>query len=239
MDVASRTHDVIIVGAGIAGAAVAWRLALAGRRVTLIDARPPDEAGPRWVNGVPPWVFEFVGLAPSSGSERFGEDTDAFTVLRPSGARVFSLDPSPVWNVDMRRLTARIHGVARAAGVEFLAPAKVRGVRCVGERLTAVEVTTESGSLTLTAALFVDASGMGGALRRRHPILSRDCPKVPRDHICSAAQYVFQISDLDGARAHLEQLGGRSGETLSRVGVSGGWSVGNLACDLKRRTVDL
>ena len=239
MDVADYKRDVVVIGAGVAGTAAAWRLARSGRSVTLVDARPVDTAGPRWVNGVPPWVFDFVGLAPSSGAERYGTDEDAFTVFRPSGIRAFSVSPAPVWNVDMRLLTARLHGLALAAGVEFLAPAKVRGVTCLGDRLTGVELTTEQGPLKIEAALFVDASGMGATLRRRHPVLSIDCPKVPRRHICSAAQYVFEIKCLDGAKRHLDAVNGRSGETLSRVGVSGGWSVGNLACDLEEKTVDL
>ena len=239
MGVADRRADVVVVGAGAAGAMAAWGFASAGYGVILVDARPLVEAGARWVNGVPPWIFDHVELDRPEGEERCCGPEARFTVVRPSGERVFSLAPSPVWSVDMRRLTARIQGLAIAAGVEAMAPAAVRDVRCVGGRLSAVVVATQAGPCTVAADLFVDASGMGGALRRRHPLLARDCPKVARTHICSAAQYVCRIMDLDAARRHLDRFDARPGETLSRVGVSGGWSVANLACDLERETVDL
>ena len=59
-----RRPDVLIVGAGTAGAAAALFCARRGLSVVCLDRRPLDEAGARWVNGVPRWVFGAVGLAP-------------------------------------------------------------------------------------------------------------------------------------------------------------------------------
>jgi len=49
--------DVVIVGAGTAGASAAYQFARRGRRVALVDAKAFDASGARWVNGVAPWMF--------------------------------------------------------------------------------------------------------------------------------------------------------------------------------------
>ena len=38
---ASSSYDVIVIGAGIIGAAIAWELNSAGRRVTIVDRGDP------------------------------------------------------------------------------------------------------------------------------------------------------------------------------------------------------
>ncbi len=225
----SLSFDVVVMGAGTAGAAAARCLAQGGRSVALLDARALDGAGARWVNGVPPWMFDAAGVPRPSPPERRGEG--AFVMRGAHGDRGLRLDPSPVWPVDMRHLVARLHADAEAAGATTIAPARLLEVRFDHGRPRALHVQAAEGSLALEADLFIDASGMGGALRRRVPALARDCPPVPRAHVCSAAQMVCAVADPDAARAWLRAEGIDEGDTLCRAGVAGGYSISNLTVE--------
>ena len=50
--------DVLVVGAGSAGSAVALALAGDGRRVMLVDKLERGTTGARWVNAIHRWCFE-------------------------------------------------------------------------------------------------------------------------------------------------------------------------------------
>ena len=55
-------YDVAIIGLGTAGSALAFQCARVGLRVLGVDARTFDEAGARWVNGVPAWTFDAASV---------------------------------------------------------------------------------------------------------------------------------------------------------------------------------
>ncbi len=104
-----------------------------------------------------------------------------------------------------------------------------------GGRLAALEVEvrassvagqgTRAGRRRFEAALFVDASGRRGVLRRRSTTLARWCPEVRGDELCTAADHHLAITDPDGARRFLERHGARPGEGVTAVAVAGGWST--------------
>ena len=73
-------------GAGVAGAAAAGMLAEAGFRVALFDARQLDRAGPRWVNGVPAWLFDEARV-PRPAAPELLEANPTFTMLCRDGHR--------------------------------------------------------------------------------------------------------------------------------------------------------
>lgn len=229
-----RKRDVVVVGAGTAGSAAAVLLARSGRSVALIEARSHEEAGARWVNGVPPWMFDQAGIERPAGPEHRASGFP-FTLLSHSGRARLILDPSPTWAVDVPKLTARLHDLARREGVELIDQAQVRGMEFDEGRPTAISVEREASSFTLRASLFVDASGLNAVLRRQIPELSRSCPSVPRHHLCTAAQEVSEISDPAGARRFLEENDFRPGEYLFWTGVDGGFSTMSItvSADLK------
>ena len=55
--------DVVVVGAGTAGAAAAAFCAERGLKTICVERAPLDRAGAAWVNGVPAWAFSRAGLA--------------------------------------------------------------------------------------------------------------------------------------------------------------------------------
>jgi menaquinone-9 beta-reductase len=207
--------DVVIVGAGTAGAAAAALLAERGFRVVCLEQRRSlAEAGARWVNGVPEWTFHESGIEPPGGEE-LRASGHAFHIVSGWGPRRLVLHQHELLEVDMRGLVERLHARARRAGAELRANARVIGFD--GRRLR-----TSAGELE--ARWFVDASGLSGAR-----LLSQ--PRVhPRD-LCVAAQEVRELLDPEQARAFFESHGVRPGDTLCFTGIAGGFSVVNLRLD--------
>src|SRR4029077_4981453 len=57
-------------------------------------------------------------------------------------------------------------------------------------------------------------------------------PEVPRPHLCLAAQHVYEIADVAGARAYLAKNDVRSGDVHALTGTHGGYSVVNVRVDV-------
>lgn len=205
--------DVIVVGAGTAGAAAAAGCAEGGLRCLLLDRGRFESAGARWVNGVPLHSFAEAGLqAPGPGERRGGGHP--FHIVAGWGPQRVLVRDSAVLEIDMRALVRRLQERAARAGAELREGTAVVGFD--GEALDAGE--------RLKARWFVDASGLTGAR-----LLGQAA--VPKQHLCAAAQYVHELADPAGAGAFFEQHGVRLGETLCLTGVSGGFSVLNVRSD--------
>lgn len=219
--------DVVVVGAGTAGANAAYQFARRGRRVLLVERRPIDMAGAQWVNGVLDRHFVRAGLEPPTGAER-GPEAGAVH-LRARDPRIGPMLPeAPTVAADMAMLGRRLRKLAVDAGAEVV------------DQVTDLEVTVAPGSRrlrtltlrreserprTVAAALFVDASGRTGALRRHVPDLARWCPELTRDELCSASDAHHEVADPRGAERFLRRHGAEPGDSVSLVGVSGGFST--------------
>lgn len=200
--------DVVIVGAGTAGAAAAAFCAERGLHTICADRRPLHEAGARWVNGVPAACFPATGIEPPVGDELHAADP-VFHLVVGWGPRRLTLRGHGLLDVDMPGLVARLQARARAAGAELRGEAEARGFD--GTRVWL-------GDEAVTARWFVDASGLGGArLLRQGPVARQD--------LCAAAQWVHALADRAGAQAWLEAHGAREGETLCFTSVAGGYSI--------------
>ena len=229
---ANGTYDVVIIGAGVAGSACARFLAEGGRRVALVDRRPIERAGARWVNGVPRKAFHDARLAPPVPPELRGEG-HAFVLSSPSGRTRLSLGKdNPVLEVDMRHLGARLREGATKAGATILEETEVTGIELVRGRPRAG--ATHRG--TLAAPLFVDASGLPAVVRRA---VFPDWPAIPEEHLCLAAQEVRVLADDDGARRWLEANRVADGDVFARTGTQGGYSVFNVRVETEGREVAL
>ena len=132
----------------------------------------------------------------------------------------------------MAELGRRLRTRAVEAGVEMLDSAEIIDVETDGDgRLCAVEIVRNHGGdglgrpLRLEAALFVDASGRQGALRGTASALTRWCPDVRDEELCSAGDHEFRVSDRDGARRFLARHGAEAGQAVTILGPAGGWST--------------
>lgn len=217
---------MVIVGAGATGAACAAFLAEAGFRVLCVERRPLDEAGARWINGVPRAAFALAGVALPEGPEHHGGPAPFHAMVaealgatrgraHASSFPSLTLTEHDVVEVDMRHLVARMHARARRAGAQLEGAVTVTGWR------DATHAALETSLGPLEARWFVDASGLTGARLLEQPA-------VPRGELCAAAQQVHDISDRIGAERFLADLGVRPGEAIAFLGVAGGFSVLNV-----------
>lgn len=206
--------DLAIVGAGTAGSALASHAARAGMRVVCLDRRPLGEAGARWVNGVPCWMFREAGLDEPRGDEHLGHGHPFHLVAGHGPARVVVREHD-LLDVDMRLLVARLQRAAIEAGADLRGEVRVHGLR-------AGSLSTSVGDVR--ARWFVDASGLAGAR-----LLAQ--PRLPRADVCAAAQEVRAVRDPAGARAFLERHGVEPGSTLCFTSIAGGYSILSVRVD--------
>ena len=202
--------DLAIVGAGTAGAAAATFAARRGLRVLCLDRRPLEQAGARWINGVPAWVFAALDLEAPSPPERVGAGQPFHLVAGYEGPRVVIRDHQ-VLALDMRALVARLQAEAFAAGATLVGELAVEAIE--GRRLE-----TKRGAVECT--WIVDASGLAG-------LDLLDSPTLDRRDLCAAAQEVRRC-DPEGARAYLARHRVAEGDTLCFSGIAGGYSILNL-----------
>lgn len=226
--------DVVIVGAGTAGSVAAMHLARANKRVLVLEARPLDDSGARWVNAIPDWMYDESGVATPTERPELRARVTRHVMLDPSWNHRVILDGSPVLFVDMRHMVERLQREAREAGALLRDAEPVREVLTDGARVTGVR--TSRGEIQ--ARLVIDASGITGVVRNRVAALRERCPQPKREDVCSAAQEVRRIRDVAAARAWLEARGS-VGDALGVVGLEGGFSTRLVQVDLEREEVEI
>ncbi|MBT9555440.1 MAG: FAD-binding protein [Myxococcales bacterium] len=209
-----RDFDVVVVGAGTAGAAAAADLAGRGLRTLCIDRRPLNGAGATWVNAVPRWAFDDAGIEPPRGDELLGEG-HRFNIVCGYGPEKITLDEHGVLEVDMRLLVARLHALAAQRGATL--EGETSALACRGDVLD-----TSAGPVR--ARWIVDASGLAGSGLF-------EAPPVAREDLCVAAQEVREVNDPVAARAFFARHGVEPGDTLCFTGIAGGFSIINVRLD--------
>ncbi|MFH2005199.1 MAG: FAD-dependent oxidoreductase [bacterium] len=235
MTITNLRADILVVGAGTAGAAVAARLAERGRQVLLADRRNPEDAGAHWVNAVPAWLFDEAGVSRPEPPELVRSGDRHTSVLADAwGTACQRVLNDPGLHVDMRLLTARLQRRAQDAGVTLLR-GRVCDVSMTGNRLRGVTLDTDDGALTVHPRLTIDASGIAGAIRKRTPTLAAACPPPAPTDICEAAQYQHRVTDEQGAREFLARHGALPGANFTRTALEGGYSIllWNVSEDLR------
>lgn len=228
MSRAPADFDVVVGGAGTAGAAAAAFLSEAGRRVALVERRAFDGGGARWINAVPAWMFDRAGIAQPEGDELHGVFGTA-SFRSPLDRARLDIDGVPVWDVDMRALGDRLRRRAVDAGAAIFDHATITDLEHRGGRPRVLELRRPgagrvSRSLRLSASLFVDATGLAGALRTRVDALRQACPAVAPQDICTAASGFHRIKDRDAAQRFLDRHALEPGRTVSWMSVEGGFS---------------
>lgn len=199
MPAAQPEADVVVVGAGPAGAAAAAELGRAGRRVVVVDrARFPRDktCGDGLTAGALRHLDE-LGLDPADvPSWRPVHDAE---VTSPSGRTVQLPLPGGdgVWAVVARRheLDAALVDLARRAGAEVREGVALTGVDQLGDR---VAVTLADGG-RLEARWLVGADGMWSPTRRALGV------SVPgyRGEWHAFRQYVTDVAPAAGDRLHV------------------------------------
>jgi menaquinone-9 beta-reductase len=222
----TKTVEVAIIGAGIAGSHLAGLLVKNGISTVLVDRRSLDKAGPHWINAVPGWMFDAAGVERPQGEELFDQN-DRFIIRAPNKKTRLNVTDLGVLDVHMKHLGTRLkQNFIQQKGSSRVLEATIIGGRCTAGRLCEVVGETQEGkTITIKAKLFVDASGFKAALRKNHPLAERLWPNVTRENSCTAAQVTLAINDRHGALNYLESHHINTGDVLSDVGFMGGYSL--------------
>lgn len=203
--------DVIVVGLGTAGAALAHHAARKGLSVIGLERRALDQAGARWINGVARWMFAEAAIDAPEAPELAGGG-HAFHMLLGRGPERVVVRDHEMLEVDMRHLVARLQRLARESGAELR-----EGVTVLG--LEGQTVVTSSGRFR--GRTVVDASGVAGP-----GLLGRTRPRA--SDLCVAAQEVRELVDERGAEEFFGAHDARMGETVCFTAVAGGYSIVNV-----------
>jgi menaquinone-9 beta-reductase len=158
--VAEPTWDVVVVGAGPAGAVVARQLALRGARVLLVDKKPfprPKICG-ACLNGAGIQVLESIGLGTLPA--RLGGVP--FEGVRLAIAGRFQKIPLPRGvAVSRSRLDEALAAAAVDAGACFLSDVRASIAEASADARRVV-LTCRDAATTVQARVVVAASGLGG-----------------------------------------------------------------------------
>jgi len=204
------SFDTVIVGAGTAGAALAWQLAHRGQRVVVVEKGSLEQAGATWCNAVSLAAFDSAGIARPQAPEDLGNHpTNLIAGWGPNRVRVMT----DVHDVDMALLGLRLRSEAARAGAVFR------------ERVSARGWSAESGLDTtdgpLRARVYVDASGLRGL-----GVAAGE--RATRENLCAAVQETRAVLDHGAARAFFERHEVPMGEVACFTSVAGGYSIVNV-----------
>jgi flavin-dependent dehydrogenase len=169
-----REHDVIVVGGGPAGAAVATRLARRGRRVLVVER----EAFPRFHIGESqlPWsreVWRELGVDEALARAGFVEKWGASFITARGAVEQYAdftaaaETPQPgTYQVPRAEFDRILLAHAAASGAEVRQPAQALDVRFDADGVT-VRFLADGTEHEARAAAVVDASGRTGFIARR------------------------------------------------------------------------
>lgn len=174
-----RTFDVVVAGGSLAGAATALLLLREnpGLRIAVVEKSEafPRRVGEATVEVSGYFLSRVLGLTGFLNETQLTKQGMRFWFRGPETAHLGEcselggryLARVPAWQVDRSTLDEEVLQRAVRAGITLLRPAKVRHVLLHPGGSQRVEVETESGSETLDARWFVDASGFTCLLARQ------------------------------------------------------------------------
>ena len=214
----ARTIEVAVVGGGIAGAAVAIRLAAMGREVMLFERL----AAPRWrASGVyssPATValLRDLGLGVEA-TARLATPIDAMVVRSERGVSC-SLEhsPLPAAGLDRVRLERALLDRATAADVVVREGAVVREIRgLTGSGAPELQVSTSMGSERWRPRIVIGADGPRSLVARRAGVQRKQ-------RLLDRAALTVHLSDGHAGTAVAASAGARQAEMV----LGSGWYCG-------------
>lgn len=163
--------DVVVVGAGPAGSAVAALLAHCGARVTLVERahHPRPKACAEYASPMIVEELSRIGLDPGAWA---GDAVPlAGMQLHADGrsVRIAYADatgPRSAWGLDRRRFDARLARHARDAGADLREGSVVTGLLGDGGRVTGVRVRQDGREARIGADWVIGADGVRSTVAR-------------------------------------------------------------------------
>jgi len=166
--VGMESVEVLVVGAGAAGAAAAVRSAREGARTLLVERR--GHPGGTGVVAMHRFICGLFGTGDREPEETLNgglqeEILEALKRLSPE-RRALPMGRVWVWPVDFRDLHSVFAALIEAEpGLEVRFGSEVEGVEAAGGEIRAVRLRTPEGLLAVTPRSVVDCSGAGTVIR--------------------------------------------------------------------------
>ncbi|MHA2314805.1 MAG: geranylgeranyl reductase family protein [Candidatus Hermodarchaeia archaeon] len=176
-------HDLIIVGAGPAGAHLASQAAKLGLKTLLLERLSRDRVGDKVCGeGIALHHLKNAGIPYPKGKE-LGTSINGIDIYPPSMQNYVTVsqlvegEPCQGWTVDRLYFGQRLLGYAEKSGAEIRDHAHVLEPLLDNGTVVGVKYkdTTSNAMKEVRAKVTVDASGMSASLRRRiqHPLIER------------------------------------------------------------------
>ena len=163
-------HDVIVVGANVAGACVARSMSDRGLRVALVERQPGPEVGSRSCgDGIDRFQFKKLDLEIPRGDFILREVPVAYLCSPDRKTRFRGLAAGIA--IDRFSLNQHLLALAVDAGVELLDSTEAQVPLLEGGRVVGIEYRSRKGGDhgRMHAPITVDATGWRGQLRRAVP----------------------------------------------------------------------
>ena len=183
--------DVIVIGAGPAGAAAAFHLAARGRSVLLLDRQPPGRSKPCG-GGMAASVQRWFPFALTPAVEQVIQRV-RFTWCLEDPVQAELPGDSPFWIVRRARLDAFLGEQAAAAGAQLLQGRAAEQLQRAADGLWQVGL---GGGEQLSARGVLIADGSGSLLAARHGL----GPGRPRHAATLSLEVQGAVAEPDTAR---------------------------------------
>lgn len=216
--------DVLVVGAGHAGAFMAWLLAKRGLKVILIDKKKQGFSGARWINGVPGWIFDHCALDRPKAQEIYAT-ADIFTIISPSLKASISVDINDFFDIEMGLFTDRLTAsFCCYKKTELLYESELTSIDLYSANKCSARIMCKNKEITIRASLLIDASGFKSISSTMIKAFRKN--QITNKHdICLASQYLFEIADQRGCMDFLDTHQAKPNDMLAFLGVQGGFSL--------------
>ncbi|MFV0246036.1 MAG: FAD-dependent oxidoreductase [Qingshengfaniella sp.] len=195
--------DLCVIGAGISGTTTALEAAKLGKRVAIVDGLPA--LGGQAVNSI---IGTFCGLYRNGTHGHrytFGIVDDMLAYLEKEDACYYRHGPmTTVVHYNEIALSRWVERSLDAAGVIPITGAILRGVEREGRRITAAQLVTRYGDVTIRAESFADCSG-DAALAY---LAGLEC-REPDEKVFGTQQVVVEGLNLNAAPPERNELSER------------------------------
>ena len=192
-----ESYDVLVAGAGTAGATAAYFLAREGLKVALIDMKPKEQIGLKVCgDAIDVRHFDRVGIPHPTGQEvdgRFG----GVKVFAPNEKDYFIVEGEG-YALNRHAFGQRLLKMAEQAGVEVLAEHHAFRPLVEGSNVVGVEVKDLKGRriYEIRAKVTIDATGVPARLRTSLPSEWWVSYKPPHEDFYSAFREIIDVEEV-------------------------------------------
>ena len=201
-------YDVIVVGAGPAGAIASKSLAMKGKKVALVDRRPKEKIGDKSCgDGLLSWAFDRVSEDISIDlphGEEVGDEIKWSVVDSDKGMFVLKWETAG-YVLNRHPWGQRLLREAEEAGAILWDNTRATKALVDSDKVTGVEVKTKDETLELTSKLVIDCSGTVAVIRKSLP--ENMSPIMPKKNNKKLIAYCYrEIIELDEPHDFAESI---------------------------------